>query len=105
MPIDKPKTPEEVEELKWHVQYGTVSVFIRSYRWYLLVEGRCQYLSRNNLCKIYDRRPDRCRRHNPPDCEQFADFYDVMIATPEELTDHLDRERSRARKRRAAGRS
>lgn len=102
LPIDKPKTPDDVEELKWHVQYDTVSVFVRTHRWYLLIEGRCQYLSGDSLCRIYDRRPARCRRHNPPGCERFADFYDVLIESPEELEEYLGRERSRTRKRRAA---
>ncbi len=100
MPITKPRTRNEIEELKFHIQYETVSAFIRSYRWYLLIDARCMYLTRDNLCRIYERRPQECRRHNPPDCERFAPFYDVMIRTPEELEEYLDRQAARSRKSR-----
>jgi len=102
MPIDRPRTAAAVEELKWHIQYDTVRIFILNRRWHLLVEGRCQYLAKDNLCRIYERRPERCRRHNPPDCERFGAFYDVLISTPEELDEHVARERRRLRDRRRA---
>lgn len=104
LPIEKPKTREDVEELKWQIQYDTISVFVRSYRWYLLIKGKCMYLSRDNLCKIYERRPDKCRRLSPPDCERYGDFYDVLIKTPEELEDYLGRKLPRSRKSRAGRR-
>ena len=91
MPIDKPRTADDVAELKWELQYDTVRVYIRSHRWYRIIAGRCIYLDRNNRCTIYERRPRRCREIRPPDCEHFDDFYDVMIATPEELDSHLAR--------------
>lgn len=105
IPVDKPRTPDDIEELKWHVQYDTVSVFIRSYRWYLLIKGRCGYLSKDNLCTVYERRPARCRRLNPPECERYDDFYDVLIETPEELEDYLSRKRPRSQKNRPGSRS
>ncbi|MDP6107404.1 MAG: YkgJ family cysteine cluster protein [Candidatus Brocadiia bacterium] len=101
MPIDRPRTKSEVEELKWHIQYDTVSCFIRNTRWHVLVEGKCQYLGKENLCVCYSTRPDRCRQHNPPDCERYGSFFDVMLQTPEELDAHLGKERARARRRRA----
>jgi len=100
MPIEKPKTDQDVEELKWELQYDTVRCFVRSHRWYRLVKGRCIYLDRNNRCKIYARRPKRCREHKPPDCEFFGEFYDVMITTPEELDEYLAARKRRRRTRR-----
>ena len=95
IPTDKPRTSEQIDEVKWHIQYDTVRVFIRSHRWYYIVHGRCQYLTEDNLCSIYERRPHRCRRLNPPECERFGCFYDVMIETPEELDEHLSRKHPR----------
>lgn len=89
MPIDKPKTADDVEELKWELQYDTISVFIRSHRWYRMIKGRCMYLDRNNRCKIYDRRPQRCRQMKPPECEHFGEFYQVLLTTPEQLDAYL----------------
>ncbi len=91
MLIGKPQTKSEVEDLKWQLHFDTVQVYIRSHRWYLLIKGRCMYLDENNLCTIYHRRPSRCRRHNPPDCERFGDFHDRLLSTPEELEEYLNR--------------
>ena len=104
MPIEKPKNRAEIEELEWHVQYRTVRAFIRSHRWYLLVEGDCMYLDENNLCRIYERRPQKCREHNPPECERFGPFYDEMLSTPEQVEHYFKRERERLRRRRRKSR-
>lgn len=95
MPIEKPKTEEDVSELKWELQYDTIRVFIRSHRWYRIIKGRCMYLDESNLCRIYATRPKRCREHNPPQCERFGDFYEAMISTPQELEAYLARRKRR----------
>jgi Fe-S-cluster containining protein len=87
--ILRPRTRAEIQDLKWQLQFDTVRVYIRNKRWYQLVEGRCIYLAEDNRCKVYPLRPDVCRKHNPPDCEFFGDFYDVMIETPDQLEAHL----------------
>ena len=75
--------------MKWHLQYDNVRVAIRSYRWYIAVKARCMYLDKNNRCKIYEKRPERCRRHMPPDCEKYGEWYDAILSTPEEFEDYL----------------
>jgi Fe-S-cluster containining protein len=100
MRILKPETPAEIEELKWQVQYDTVRVFITSNRWHLLIDGRCMYLDDDNLCTIYDDRPDKCRRHSPPDCERYGGYWDVLIETPQELEAWFEAERRRKAKQR-----
>ncbi len=89
--ITRPRSKEDIEELKWQLHFDTVKVFIRNHRWHVLTRGRCIYLNRRNLCDIYERRSDKCREHAPPDCERFGEYYDVMISTPEELERHLKR--------------
>jgi len=103
MPIYKPRTPGDVDELKWELQYDTVRVFIRKHRWYRLIAGRCMYLDGDDRCTIYARRPRRCREMKPPECENFGDFFDVMIATPAELDAYLTGAKRRRPPRRARG--
>ena len=93
IPISKPKTQDEVDELKWQLQYDTVHVAIRDRRWFVVVKGTCIYLGDDKLCTIYDGRPPRCRKHKPPNCERFGSWYDALITTPEELDRHLNAER------------
>ena len=87
--VHRPRTKSDIDDMKWYLQYDTVSVAIRHHRWYLVVAGKCIYLDDHNLCTIYDRRPERCRRHRPPDCERFGAWYDTLITTPEELDAYL----------------
>ena len=89
MMTTRPRTRDDIDDLKWHLHYDTVNVCIRNHRWYIMVKGRCIYLSRTNLCKIYESRPEKCRRHNPPDCERFGSWYETLISTPEELENYL----------------
>lgn len=89
MIITRPADRDEKDELKWQLQYDTVNICIRNHRWYILIKGRCIYLDKNNRCKIYDKRPDRCRRHNFPNCERTGKWYDTLISTPEELEAYL----------------
>ena len=91
--ITKPKTKHEVEDLKWEIQYDTVNICIRNHKWYNLIKGRCIYLDKNNACRKYDKRPGKCRRHNPPDCERYGGWYDTLISSPEELNDYLKDEK------------
>lgn len=62
------------------------------------------YLTENNLCRIYETRPQKCRDHNPPDCERYGEFWDVMFETPEDLEAYL-KKKKQAAKRRARARS
>jgi len=102
--IERPRNRRDIEFYKWHLQYDTVSIAISNYRWHLLVKGRCIYLTDDNLCSIYDRRPRTCRRHNPPDCERFGPWYDTLLSTPEELEEYIRKEKERRRRRRARAR-
>jgi hypothetical protein len=98
MMIYRPGNRAEVEDLKWQLRFDTVKVYIRNHRWYQLIEGRCMYLGEDGRCLEYRGRPNKCRRHNPPDCEFFGVFYDVMISTPDELEDYLDSRRRRKKR-------
>ncbi|MDP8289495.1 MAG: YkgJ family cysteine cluster protein [Candidatus Susulua stagnicola] len=89
MIIGRPENKKEIEDLRWQLHFDTVKVYIHHRRWYLWVKGKCMYLTRNRRCKIYDQRPEKCRQHNPPDCEHFGDFYDILISTPDELDQYL----------------
>jgi len=101
--ITKPRTAQEIDSLRWQLHFDTVTVYIVDGRWHQMIAGKCIYLDDDNLCTIYDRRSERCRRHNPPDCERYGECWDVMIRTPDELDAYLAKEKERRRARRRAG--
>jgi Fe-S-cluster containining protein len=93
--ITKPRTRAEINDVKWYLHYDKVEICIRQHRWYIVVKSKCIYLDRNNRCRIYKDRPERCRRHNPPDCEKFASWYETRFTTPEELDEYLSAKKRR----------
>ncbi len=102
--INRPRDKDDVDFYKWHLQYDTVNIAISNHRWHLVTKGRCIYLTDDNLCSIYKRRPRTCRRHNPPDCERFGQWYDKLLTTPEELEQFIEAEKMRRRRRARASR-
>lgn len=88
--IGEPETKKEIEELRWQLHFDTVRVYLHGKSWYQLVEGKCIYLSEDNLCTIYERRSSICRKHNPPDCEFYGDYYDVIMSTPDDLDRYFE---------------
>jgi len=98
IPIDRPRLREDIDDLKWKLRYDTVHVAIRHRRWYLVVNGRCIYLDKHNLCTIYERRPDICRDHNPPECERFGRWYQYWIDSPDGLDEYLAGKRRKYRR-------
>ena len=87
--IKRPKTHEDIVELKWRLHFDNVDIIIRHRRWYMLIRGKCIHLGKDNLCTNYEYRSETCYAHNPPDCERFSHFYDHIIRRPEELDDYL----------------
>lgn len=97
--IYKPVTKVEKEDLRWHLFFEGVKVFIAHRKWHLLVHSRCRYLSKANLCTIYDRRPDRCRKHNHPHCELEGKYYETMLETPEQFDAYFEKEKALQQKK------
>jgi len=100
VPFNKPRTQSDIDYYRWHLQYDTVSIAIRSHRWYMVVEGRCIYLDERDLCTVYEDRPDTCRDHNPPGCEHYGKWYDKRIKRPEQLEAYFEKEKKKRRKKR-----
>lgn len=89
MLIGRPYNKTDRMQIEWYLHFDTVSVFIRHHRWYLLIKGKCIYLGKDYKCTIYKDRSNRCRRHDPNECERYGNYYDTLINTPEELREYL----------------
>ena len=99
IPTERPRTRDDIDDMTWELHYDRVHIAIRNRRWYIVIEARCRYLDDDNLCTVYDHRPEKCREHNPPDCERFGCWYDTLISTPEELEAYLKPKKRGARGR------
>jgi len=68
--IDRPTTMKEYDYIVWYLIHGGVSVFVDlGGVWHLKFESRCQHLSPQGLCGIYETRPAICRDFDWRECE------------------------------------
>ncbi|WP_437187064.1 YkgJ family cysteine cluster protein [Planctomicrobium sp. SH668] len=88
-PIDEPKKREDFSYLRWFMLHGRVGVFIEDGVWYLMVYADCKHLREDNLCGIYEDRPDICRSYSTDNCEYEDDaLYEKYFETPEQLWEY-----------------
>jgi hypothetical protein len=69
LPIDKPRTVQDFEHLRWYVMHGETSVFCEDGQWYLMVHNKCDHLQDDHRCGIYHQRPQICREYSTVECE------------------------------------
>jgi len=61
----------------------------------MLFQGKCVYLSKKNLCTIYDKRPKICRAYRADACEMTGQWYDTMLSSPDDLESYFKTKRGR----------
>ena len=76
--IKRPRDKEDLDNLRWQMIHQGVTVMIMSRRWYLHIHAPCQHLQPDNMCGIYETRPQACRDYMPDPCDfTVADGVDV----------------------------
>lgn len=67
--VEEPTTQEEYDEWYWAVLHEGISFFKEDDEWYMLIATTCSKLGADNLCGIYETRPQTCRDYSPDACE------------------------------------
>lgn len=90
LPIEKPKTRRDFDDIRWYVMHQGISVFCEDGDWYVQIAARCENLLPDNRCEIYEDRPAICREYKAGECDyQGGDYdYDVVLNTPQEVEDY-----------------
>jgi Fe-S-cluster containining protein len=66
-------------------------VFVEDGVWFLMVHNRCNHLLENNLCGIYETRPQICRDYSTDNCEYDDDAcYEKLFETPDQLWEYAE---------------
>lgn len=73
--IDTPETRKDFECLLWKIAHQSVSMYIYRKDWYIMIHTRCNFLTQENQCAIYEHRPYLCREHSTDDCEYTGEDY------------------------------
>lgn len=103
--LPAPRRKVDFDELSWFLAHEGVTVYVRGRRWHLEVATPCRYLTPDNLCAIYERRPDVCRQHDPRECENAASLdHSLHFSTKEEFDRWWAMRRKRQGQRRIASR-
>jgi Fe-S-cluster containining protein len=85
--IDKPTTARDYDDIRWYLMHEGISVFVEDGEWYLQIQTRCKNLLANNLCGIYETRPQICREYEPGDCDYSAadSSYEHLFTHPSQI--------------------
>lgn len=69
LPIDKPTTRRDYDDMRWYLMHEGVTIFVEEGDWYIQYATRCKSLGADNLCQVYDSRPELCREYEAKDCD------------------------------------
>ncbi len=91
LPIDKPDSWKQFDYMRWFLLHQHASVFVEKDDWYLLVHTPCKNLRDDNLCGIYEERPNICREYTTKKCE-YDDLwvYDQYFELPEQVEEYAE---------------
>jgi len=70
--IPAPKRKVDLDELSWFLAHEHITVYVESRRWHVEMRTRCKYLTADNLCAVYETRPDVCHKYSTDSCEYPA---------------------------------
>lgn len=91
LPIDRPKTWEGFDTVRWFLLHERTAVFVDNGQWYLLVYLTCKALQPNGRCAIYENRPTVCRDYGTDVCEfEENAVYDQFFETAEQLEEYAE---------------
>lgn len=88
--VEKPRTKEDFEDMKWYLYHEGVLVYIDNCGdWMVQVPVKCTKLDKDGRCTIYKDRPPICRNSAVKDCEMNTNEMDVIFKTVEDLEDYI----------------
>lgn len=87
LPIDKPKSGRDYDDIRWYLMHEGVTVFVEEGDWYVQFQTRCKNLGADNLCTIYETRPEICREYEPGECDYSGGTYgyDHLFTHPKQI--------------------
>lgn len=101
--IDEPTSRRNFDTIRWYLMHPGTRVYCEdaSGSWFVQFMSRCQNLRPDNLCGIYETRPQICRDLQPTLCEFALGAGDRWLFTNVEEFERwmVERERRRAERR------
>ncbi len=87
LPIDQPTNARDYDDLRWYLMHEAISVFVEEGDWYIQIQTRCENLGQDNLCTVYESRPQICSEYEPGACDYAgtAYEYDHLFTHPKQI--------------------
>ncbi len=102
--IERPTTNNDYQNIRWYLVHKNVSVFKASddKKWYIMFDTRCEQLTDDGHCAIYETRPALCREYSADNCSRHGegDEYALLFRNIREWDTWWDKKKQQERKRR-----
>jgi len=90
-PIERPVERADFDYIRWAMLHSQTTFFVEDDDWYVLVHTTCKHLRPDNLCGIYETRPEICREYSTNDCEFDSHYvYEKYFETPEQVYEYME---------------
>jgi len=91
--LDEPDCETDWDEIKWMLCHENITVYKdNDGDWLVEFATRCKMLDEKDNCKIYDKRPQLCRDHDPESCVRHGegDVYEILFEKPEDVDEYRE---------------
>lgn len=75
IPLEKPRSRRDYDDIRWYLLHENILVFVEDGDWYIQFQTKCKKLGANNMCTIYETRPEICAEYEPKDCDYSGASY------------------------------
>jgi uncharacterized protein len=80
--MDAPKELDDFDVIKWYVVHKNVNIFVdEEDTWHIEFITPCEHLGEDNLCQIYEKRPQICRDFSVDECPHHNEYHEKHTFT------------------------
>jgi uncharacterized protein len=92
--IDAPEDLDDFENIRWYVAHKNVQVYVEEDgTWNVEFLTPCEHLDENNLCDIYEKRPEICKEYTQDQCTYHNEYEeDYTFKTVEDVDNYIEKE-------------
>lgn len=92
LPLDKPGSARDYDDIRWYLMHAGVSVFVEEGDWFIQYATTCKNLGDDNRCTIYETRPDICREYKAEGCDYSGGNYgyDHLFTHPKQIEEFYE---------------
>ena len=76
LPIETPARARDYDDIRWYLLHANITVFVEDGEWYIQFQTKCKELGADNLCSVYETRPQMCREYEAGSCDYTGNGYD-----------------------------